>query len=236
MQVQPDDIDELVLEVRVVGDLEGVDLPRLEAVIGPYLGDRVLAQPDPLGQRPRRPVRAAVVRRLLTGHPDDLRDRSLRQWGPAAPTLGDLPDTVHTLLGEPDPPPPDRVRADLTAAGDLLISHAVAANSNALACTTWRCGSDEEPAIRVSSARCGAVIDNAGAVITGMTLLSRAISQTAADSPTLAALIHRRTTSRPGLPDSFLFYAVWRLPRPITASTVAVTERLAGRGTRRLSR
>jgi hypothetical protein len=42
IQVQPDDVDEFVLEVRVVGDLEGVDLPRLEAVIGADLGDGVL--------------------------------------------------------------------------------------------------------------------------------------------------------------------------------------------------
>ncbi len=33
--VESDDIDELVLEVGVVGDLEGVDLPRLEVVVPP---------------------------------------------------------------------------------------------------------------------------------------------------------------------------------------------------------
>ena len=33
IQVEPDDVDELLLEVRIVGDLEGLDLPRLEVVV-----------------------------------------------------------------------------------------------------------------------------------------------------------------------------------------------------------
>ena len=47
VEVQPDDVDELLLEQRIVADLERLDLPRLEVVVGPDLGDRVLADPDP---------------------------------------------------------------------------------------------------------------------------------------------------------------------------------------------
>ena len=54
--------DELLLEMRVVADLERVDSPRLEVVIGPNLGHRVLADPDPRRQRSGRPLRRAVGR------------------------------------------------------------------------------------------------------------------------------------------------------------------------------
>jgi len=53
-----------------------------------------------------------------------------------------------------------------------------------LAWTTFRCGNDEDAAIGINSARCVAVNDKAGAVITGTTTLCRIISQTAPDTPT----------------------------------------------------
>jgi len=68
----------------------------------------------------------------------------------------------------------------------------------AVAWTTCRCGNDEDAAIGLNSARCLAVNDKAGAVITGMTILSRVISQTARDTPNHPGhLIHRRTTRVP---------------------------------------
>jgi len=35
IEVEADDVDELVLEVEVVGEPEGLDLPRLEVVVAP---------------------------------------------------------------------------------------------------------------------------------------------------------------------------------------------------------
>ena len=63
VQVEPDDIDQLRLEVGTVGELEGLHPPGLETVIPPDLRDRVLADTDPLRQRSRAPLRR--IRRPL---------------------------------------------------------------------------------------------------------------------------------------------------------------------------
>ncbi len=126
IHVQPDDINELGLELRVVGDLERADLPRLEIVVGPDLGDGVLTEPETLGQQPGRPVRPAVARLLVAGHPHDLRDRSLGQRRLTATPLGNLPHAVHALLDEASSPPPNGIGRDLTAPRDLLIGHPIA--------------------------------------------------------------------------------------------------------------
>jgi len=44
--IHANDIDQLLLEPGVVGHLERVDLPRLEVVIGPDLGDVSLPMPS----------------------------------------------------------------------------------------------------------------------------------------------------------------------------------------------
>lgn len=61
VQIEPDHINQLLLEVRVVGDLEGVDPPRLEPVLAPDPGHSVLAQPMTGCHRSGRPMRRAVV-------------------------------------------------------------------------------------------------------------------------------------------------------------------------------
>ncbi len=55
--IQPDDIDDLVHEERVGGQLEGVLQVRLEAELLPDPPDGRLAQPGPGGHRGPRPVR-----------------------------------------------------------------------------------------------------------------------------------------------------------------------------------
>ena len=78
IQVEADDIDKLLLEPRVVADLERVELPRLEVVIGPDLGHRVLANPHvrqrasaPGWTRRPDPLLSANLfdRARQTGHP-----------------------------------------------------------------------------------------------------------------------------------------------------------------------
>ena len=49
-----------------------------------------------------------------------------------------------------------------------LVATPSAANSNALACTTLRCGNDDDAAIRSNAARCASLITNGAAVTTGM--------------------------------------------------------------------
>src|SRR5664280_2240798 len=72
VQVQADHVDQLLLEAGIIADLERVDLPRLETVVGPDLGDGVLADPDPGGQRAGAPARRAVGRSLVLGQPQHL--------------------------------------------------------------------------------------------------------------------------------------------------------------------
>ena len=50
IHVQADDVDQLLFEVRVVGDLEGVDSPRLEVVVRPDSGHSILADAEPASE------------------------------------------------------------------------------------------------------------------------------------------------------------------------------------------
>ena len=63
IQVQPDDVAHLVDELRIRGELERLDLMRLERERPPDPADRALAHPGRGRHRPRRPMRR--VRRLL---------------------------------------------------------------------------------------------------------------------------------------------------------------------------
>src|SRR5204863_641004 len=81
-------------------------------------GDRVLADPETLGHRTRRPLRRAVFGDLMQGVVDHRFDRAWRE-PPLAPTsLGDLADPVDSLIREALPPTPDSIGVDVTAAGD----------------------------------------------------------------------------------------------------------------------
>jgi len=120
-EVHPNDIDELLLKPGVVGHLERGDLPRLEVVVGPDLGDGVLADAQPRRQRPRRPAGAAVGRPLLMSHPQHFGHRPRRQGRLTTPALGDRPDAAHALLSEPGTPPPHRIRVHPTSPADLVV-------------------------------------------------------------------------------------------------------------------
>lgn len=69
IQVQPYNIDELAFKVRIIADLERLDLPRLAIVIGPDLGHGVLADADTGGQALGAPLRRPVRRTFFTGQP-----------------------------------------------------------------------------------------------------------------------------------------------------------------------
>lgn len=51
--------------IGIVADRERLNLPRLEIVISPNLGDRILDDPYPRSRRPHTPVRRPVGRALL---------------------------------------------------------------------------------------------------------------------------------------------------------------------------
>jgi hypothetical protein len=78
VEIQADHIDQLLLEQRIVTDLERVDPPRLETMVGPDPRDRVLADPHPGRHRPSAPVRRSV-RGPLVSQPQHLSHRARRQ-------------------------------------------------------------------------------------------------------------------------------------------------------------
>ena len=81
LQVQADDVVDLGRQLRVGGELEGLDPPGLHAVLTPYPGDRVAAHAQLAGQQPGRPVRDA--------QPDRWRvEGDLEDFGAAEPPHG----------------------------------------------------------------------------------------------------------------------------------------------------
>ena len=169
VQVQPDDVDELRLEVRVVRDLERVDLPRLELMVPPDPRHGVLADPVAGRHQPRRPMRRSVVGPGVQRVVHDRFDRALGQ----ATTCG--PDPARS-------PPPrrrrrsaNRARHRRTVFGVVAHRRAIssfatpsAANSSPCAWTTCRCGNDDDRAISSNAARCSADTSTAAATTTGI--------------------------------------------------------------------
>ena len=82
VHVQSHEIDDLVLETRIVRR-RGRQL-RLEPVIAPHPGHGVLADTDPLGQAAGAPMRRGPSGGLLPGDPHELSHRAGRQ--PRPPT------------------------------------------------------------------------------------------------------------------------------------------------------
>src|SRR5680860_744957 len=103
VEVEPDDVDELLFELRVVGQLEGLDQVRLQASCRPDPLHRGGTDALCLCHRAAAPVRLARRGRLLRG-PHDLGDLVLRDRRFAPPTRGDLTELDQALLGEPIPP------------------------------------------------------------------------------------------------------------------------------------
>jgi hypothetical protein len=52
LEVQPDHVPDLGLHFRVGGELEGLDLPGLEVMLGPDASDRAVADPQLARQQP----------------------------------------------------------------------------------------------------------------------------------------------------------------------------------------
>ncbi len=117
VQVQTDDVDELFLEARVVGPLEGLDPIGLDPARGPDPLHRRGRHPGSPGHRPTAPMRSPR-RRLMPGKPDDLLDRLGRDRRLRTPTRAHRREILQTVLGEPLPPRRDGPRRDLHRARD----------------------------------------------------------------------------------------------------------------------
>jgi hypothetical protein len=70
-------------------------------------------------------MRRPIGRPLRHRQPNRRRLGARRHRGLAAPILPDHADTGWTLVGDPCPRPPHRVRIDVEPQGDLLIRNAV---------------------------------------------------------------------------------------------------------------
>src|ERR1700694_5215891 len=169
--VQPDDIDQFLLETRVVGQLERRHPMRFEPPRMPYQLHRRLRHPCRSSHRPTAPM-GFTLRAVVLCQIDDLVDRGLRDRRFAATALADLTHLRQTLLGEPGTPTLHRRRRPrqrFTDAGDTdndaaiaVLATPSAAISSALARTTSRCAPDCDRASDSSTSRCPADISNAG--------------------------------------------------------------------------
>ena len=110
IHVQPGYVNQLLLEAGILGDLEGLDLPRLEVMVPPDPSHGVLADPEPLRQRTGRPMCRPVLRCLFQGDSHHLSHRPFPQPRPTASSRRDPANTLHTLLDETSPPRSNRLR------------------------------------------------------------------------------------------------------------------------------
>lgn len=121
IQVKPNDIDQLLFETRVVGDLEGFDSMRLEAVKLPDSLHRRAADADRLGHCPQAPVGRGFrcfPRRLV----ENLRHHPCWNRGFAARPRRILFDASQTQVGETPTPKTDRRPPRCQRLSDLLFS------------------------------------------------------------------------------------------------------------------
>ena len=109
IQVQPDDIDQLLLEARIVGQLERLDQVRFEAPRRPHLLHSRFRHPGGRSHRPAAPM-DFTGRAVVQCQIHDLIDLVLRDRLLATPTLADLGELDQPLLSEPGAPPADRRR------------------------------------------------------------------------------------------------------------------------------
>jgi hypothetical protein len=150
VQVQPDHVADLGLQLRIGGELERLGLPWLDVVLGPDPGDRAVADTQLAGQQPRGPV----------GHAEVLRwggQRRGQDLGPpvTAQSLGAATaGSVGQPPGEPLPhiavAPGDHGRAsDPKPLGDLAVGHALGGQQQdpgPLDLHGWRLGSSRPAA------------------------------------------------------------------------------------------
>ena len=175
VQVQADDIDELLLEAGVVGQLERLDPPRLEV-------------PGPATSGPRCPCRprdrSAIVRVDQCVEPSSGRRAACRPRSPrspssgssrlAAPTRRDPTHTARRPASNPAPPPTHRVRRRVAAPGDLLVRHPIGREQQSLglhhladaATTTTAPSPPAPPAAHRDTSNGAATIDRHAATLT----------------------------------------------------------------------
>ncbi len=104
---------------------DDVVFPRLQIVISPDPGHRVLADADPGCHRTGAPARRAVGWAFVLGEPQHLSDSGRRHRRLAATALGDHSDPNRTAPHEPSSPATHRVRVNRARPGDLLVPNAV---------------------------------------------------------------------------------------------------------------
>jgi len=109
IQIKPNDIDQLLLEVRIVGQLERLDPVWFETPRRPHLLHSRFRYPARRGHRPTRPMGFAG-RTVVQCQIHDLVDLLLRDRRLPTPALAHLRELDQPLLGEPSAPPADRRR------------------------------------------------------------------------------------------------------------------------------
>ena len=131
VQIQTHDIDEFLLELRVVGHLERVDLVRFEAQLLPYPMHGALRDPGNPGHRPCAPMRLAL-RPVFLGERHDPLQRGVWDRGLAASPLTDLPELDQTVLGEPSAPVRHGGRRHRHRGSDRRVRRAVGGHQQSL--------------------------------------------------------------------------------------------------------
>ncbi len=124
-KVQADHVTQLRLEARVCGQLEGLRLPRRDPPCLPYPGHRVLADPVPGRNRPRRPARRAVLGHRVQRVMHDRFHNIVAEHNRAATPRPDAPHRGGSLRGEPATPPTDRLRPGRAPTSDLGVRNTV---------------------------------------------------------------------------------------------------------------
>ena len=123
VEIQPDDVSDLVDELRIGRELERFGLLRLEPERPPDATDRGLAHPRRGGHRARRPVRR-VWRALLKRLDDHTLDVIIADRPRLARTRL-VVQPVQTAPREPPAPAPDSLRAAAQPRRDVLAGLAV---------------------------------------------------------------------------------------------------------------
>src|SRR5664280_1758852 len=141
VQVEPDDVDELLLKGWVVRELERLDQVRLEATPGPDPLNCGWTDPDLFGHRATAPMRCPG-RLFELGQANDLLDLFRRYAGLTAATFADHLESGQPLLGEPRPPRPHGHRSNPNGRGDLGVGHTIGGHQQHLGSLhlPMRCG------------------------------------------------------------------------------------------------
>ena len=118
VQIQPDDIDQLLLEPRIVRQLERLHQMRLQSPRRPDPLHRILRHPDPLRHRPARPMR--LTRPVWNAVSAQRSRRSSPSGSSASDHDPSVPDRTW-----PSPPTANRDRQAATVAGLTPTSAAI---------------------------------------------------------------------------------------------------------------